>query len=71
MIFCTLGIKFTQRTSNLEKDAEGEGESDGHQHPAEAEQEPAKHSDASAGVLSVICQHCQFTYFFSPNILPF
>ena len=57
MIFCILGIKFTQRESNLEKDAEREGEGDGHQQPAETEQEPAKHSDAGAGVFSVICQH--------------
>ena len=71
MIFCTLEIKFTPKESNLEKDAEREGEGDGHQHPAEAEQEPAKHPDAGAGVLSVICQHCQFTYFFKTNILPF
>ena len=57
MIFCILGIKFTQRESNLEKDAEREGEGDGHQQPAETEQEPSKYSDAGAGVFSVICQH--------------
>ena len=64
MIFCILGIKFTQRESNLEKDAEREWEGDGHQQPAEAEQEPSKHSDAGAGVFSVICQNFVNRVFF-------
>ena len=62
-----MAIKFTQRGSDLEKDAEREGEGDGHEEPAEAKQEPAKHSDARVGVLSIICKWCQ--YYFAPTVV--
>ena len=57
-----LRIKFTQRGSDLEKDTEREGEGDCHKDPAEAKQEPAKHSDARVGVLSIICNCCQYYF---------
>ena len=50
-----LRIKFIQRESDLEKDAEREGKGDGHKNPAESEQKPAEHTDACVGVLSIIC----------------
>ena len=50
-----LRIKFTQRESDLEKDAEREGKGNGHKNPAEAKQKPAEHTDACVGVLSIIC----------------
>lgn len=60
-------IKFIQRESDLEKDAEREGKGDGHKNPAESEQKPAEHTDACVGVLSIICGIVSISIILTPS----